>query len=81
MTTKVEGQYQLYLQRVALKENQMHPEQRRQLRQAFFGAWGQALIHLRDEVGALPEEQGIEVLEAQLQEVGNYFIEQTNRKN
>lgn len=52
----LEHQYQLYLKRVALSENTMHPQQKKQLKEAFMGACGQMLILLRDDVGALEEK-------------------------
>lgn len=77
----LEHQYELYLQRVGLKEEQMHPLQKKQLRQTFMGACGQMLILMRDEVGALPEDQAIEVCESMINQVGEFFINQTERKN
>ena len=67
----LEHQYQLYLKRVALKEAEMHSEQKKQLRQAFMGACGQIILLLRDEVGKLEEveEERIEfVCEENLKE-------------
>jgi hypothetical protein len=70
----VEQQYQLYLKRVALSEDTMHPQQRIQLRQTFFGAWGQALIFMRDDVGSEEdEERAIDVLKTHEKEVMDYF--------
>lgn len=77
----IDEQYKLYLKRVALNEAQMHPEQRRQIKQTFFGAWGQALVHMRDEISELDEDAGIVVLEKQMQEVLDFFTAETNRHN
>jgi hypothetical protein len=70
----LEHQYQLYLQRVALDENKMHPEQKKQLRQTFFGCAGQMLVMLRDDLQALPEDEAIEVLKDMFNQVGDYFL-------
>lgn len=78
---KVEKQYQLYLQRVALSESTMHLEQKRQLRQTFFGAWGQCLLCMRDDISELSEDKGIDVLEDMLKEIGDYFLSVADRKN
>lgn len=59
----------------------MHPEQKKQLKESFYGAWGQCLISLRDDVGALPDEDAMDVMEAQIKEVGDYFLKITNQKN
>ena len=75
----LEHQYQLYLQRVALSENNMHPEQKRQLKQTFFGACGQMLIMLRDELGELEEDDAIKAMEGMINQVGDYFLKASNK--
>lgn len=77
----LEHQYQLYLKRVALTEAEMHPEQKKQLRQAFMGACGQIILLLRDEVGKLEEDAAIKVMENMIEQVGNYFLSITNKLN
>ena len=77
----IEHQYQLYLKRVALDETTMHPEQRKQLKQTFFGACGQMIIMLRDDVGSLEEDKAVEVLESMKNEVGNFFLKITGKQN
>ena len=61
----IEAQYQLYLQRMSLDESKMHPIQKKQLKQTFYGAFGQLLIMMREDISALPEAEGIQVLNAQ----------------
>jgi hypothetical protein len=77
----LENQYQLYLKRVALKESEMHSEQQKQLRQTFIGACGQMLLLLRDEVGALEDDQAMEVMKDMLNQVSNYFLNQQSKSN
>lgn len=77
----LEHQYQLYLQRMALSESKMHPLQKIQLRQTFFGASGQMLILLRDELSKLEEEKAMETLQDLINQVGNYFLAETNKMN
>lgn len=77
----LEKQYQLYLERVKLKEEEMHPIQRVQIKQCFYGAIGQILILLRDEVGELPEDEGAEQMQDFLNQVGNFFYKENNRTN
>jgi hypothetical protein len=72
-------QYQLYLQRVGLKEDLMHPQQKTETKRAFMGACGQMLILLRDDLGVLPEDQGIEQMQSMLNQVGEYFLKETNK--
>jgi hypothetical protein len=75
----IEAQYQLYLQRISLKEENMHPQQRTQLRQTFYGACGQMLLLLRDDVARLEENHGILVMQDMLDQVGNYFLNAQNQ--
>jgi hypothetical protein len=77
----LEHQYQLYLQRMALSESTMHPQQKIQLRQTFFGASGQMLILLRDELSKLEEEKAMETLQDLINQVGNFFLAETNKMN
>lgn len=77
----VNGQYEKYLKLVKLPESAMNPVQRIETKRAFFGAWGQALIHMRDELGVLPEDEAIVKLEAQLQEVGNFWLKTRDRES
>lgn len=77
----VAGQYQKYLKMVQLPESAMNPIQAIETKRAFFGAWGQALIHMRDEVGVLPEDEAVSKLEEQLQEIGNFWLKTKNRES
>jgi hypothetical protein len=72
----LEEQYRLYLLRMSLRETEMHPQQRLQLKQTFYGSAGQMLIMLRDDVSALPEEQAVAALDDLIQQVVNYFQNQ-----
>lgn len=77
----IEEQWHLYLKRVGLSEGILPEAQRVEMKRTFFGACGQMLFMLRDDIGALPEEEGIEILEAIKSEVGKFWIDQSNRKN
>ncbi|AKD55049.1 hypothetical protein [Spirosoma radiotolerans] len=57
-------QYALYLKRIKLDEATMHEEQKRQLKQAFYGACGQLLVLFRDDVAALSEREAVGILES-----------------
>ena len=76
----IEHQYGLYLERVNLKEVDMHPVQKKQLKQAFFGAYGQCLLSMRDDVAALSEEEGVKILDAQMKEVLDFFNSEVKGK-
>ena len=69
----LEYQYQLYLKRVALPESKMHPQQKIETKRAFFGACGQMLMMLRDDLPKLSGEGGYNVLEGMIIQVENFF--------
>lgn len=75
----LEHQYALYLERVKLKEEDMHPTQKTETKRAFMGACGQLLMLLRDDLTELEEEKVIEVMESMQAQVLFYFINETNR--
>lgn len=73
----IEEKYQFYLKKINLSETTMHPEQKRQLRHAFYGSAGILLIALRDELTELDEEESIECLDDMMKQVGDFV----NNKN
>ena len=77
----IDHQWSLYLERVGLKGKKINPNAYREMKQAFFGAFGQSILLLRDEVAALPEEDGMEVLDGLINQVGNYFHKASGRMN
>lgn len=80
-TFNLENQYQLYLERVGLKEANMHPVQRTETKRAFIGACGQMLILLRDDLGALEESKAIETMQDMINQAGEYFMKESNKLN
>lgn len=72
----LEIQYKLYLERVNLKEHEMHPIQRQETKRAFYGACGQILVVLRDEVGPLDMDLGIEALDSMHDQVLSFWEKQ-----
>lgn len=75
-------QYQLYLSRVGLKESTMHPQQKIETKRTFFGAFGQAIILLRDEVAAEPDEdKAVDILQDLMNQVQDFFLAETKRQN
>lgn len=75
----LETQYNLYLSRVGLHEDKMHTQQKKQLREAFYGACGQILILLKDELSKLEEDKAVEVMESMIQQITTFFLQ--GRKN
>lgn len=66
-------QYQLYLKRVGLKEKTMSLVQSKETKRAFFGACGQLLILLRDDVGELEETEAIETMDDMINQVADFW--------
>lgn len=69
----VEHQFQLYALRVRITRTKVSPVQWIETRRAFFGAWGQLLFLLRDEIGEMSDDDGIDILQAQTDEVGRFW--------
>lgn len=77
----LEHQYKLYLERMGLSEKTMHPQQKIQLKQTFFGASGQIIILLRDELSKLEDEKAVETMQDMINQVVKFFMKETNRQN
>jgi hypothetical protein len=77
----LEHQYQLYLKRCNITEQQMHPAQRKETKQAFFGAIGQILLVLREDMYELSEDEAVQVMEGMINEVSQHFVDITTNKN
>lgn len=81
MKIDLEKQYTQYLERVGLKESSMGENQRIEMKRTFMGAWGQALVVMRDDLSAMEEDNAVEVLQDMFDQVGNFFIAESNRQN
>lgn len=77
----MENQWQLYLQRVNLKGKKMPAEQYRELKRAFFGALGQLLMLMKNEVADLSEDDAVSALESMINQVGDFWLKQGGRQN
>lgn len=69
----IEEQYQAYLRRVGLLEAQLLPIQKQEIRRAFFGAWGQLLVCLEEDITLLGEDDAVRVLESMKLQVLTFF--------
>lgn len=75
----LENQYQLYLQRVGLRESDMPKTQKKELRRCFMAGCGQILVLMRDQVAVLEEDQTIQALESMEKQVSSYFLNILNQ--
>lgn len=78
--TPIEDQYQLYLKRICLTEKMMHHKQRIQLRQTFFGAWGQLLLEIQ-EGDALSEDNFEQYINDMTEELKAFWLKEKTRMN
>lgn len=70
----VENQFQLYLKRVDLGETKMTIVQKTVMRDTFFGAFGQALVLLRDDLPK-DEDHAIIILQDLMEQIAKYYLE------
>ena len=77
----IEHQYQLYLKRMKLDEKKIHPVQKVETKRTFFGAFGQLLLLLRDDISALSDEDAFKTLDNMINEVGQFFVSETHKQN
>jgi hypothetical protein len=70
-------QWELFCERCSIPENSMPEDQRREMKRAFFGACGQMLILLRDELGDYGDKHGeiaaAQMMQTMLEQVGQFW--------
>ncbi len=74
-------QYNLYLEKVGLKEVNMRPVQAQETKRAFMASAGQLLVLLRDDVTELSEDEGIAILDKLMNQVSNFWIKESKNPN
>lgn len=76
-------QWGLFLERCSLKEVKMPEDQRREMKRAFFGACGQLLILMKDELADYSDKEGDEaaanVLQNMLDQVGDFWQKEMDK--
>lgn len=78
----LENEYQAYLDRVKIKESDMHPTQRVETKRAFFAACAQMLVLFRDKIGAIEkEEDAIKAMEDLFNQAHEFWLKQSNQLN
>jgi hypothetical protein len=84
----LQHQWGLFCDRCGVPEHKMPADQRREMKRAFFGACGQLLILLRDELGDYEvkhgEEAAAKILQRMLEQVGAFWqgeMDKQGRKN
>jgi hypothetical protein len=77
----IEFQFLEYVRRGELNLETAPPIQVIETRRAFYGAVGQMLILLRDDVSELPDDEAVTVLQKMLAQVLEFWTRETNRQN
>lgn len=79
----ISHQWSLFCERCGVSENKMPEDQRREMKRAFFGACGQMLILLRDELGDYGDKHGDEaaakMMHNMLNQVADYWQKETDK--
>lgn len=74
-------QWKKYLERSGVSEEKMPEDQRREMKRAFFGACGQMLILLRDDVSIYPEAKAAGIMQKMLDQVGNFWQTECDKED
>ncbi len=77
---QLEFQWQAFLKRVSLKEEDMPKGQISMMKQAFMGAIGQVLVLLRESMPD-DEEEGVKILKDMWQQCVDYWSNLVNNQN
>ena len=77
----IENQYKLYLERMKLIESKMPEVQRIETKRVFYGAFGQLLMLLQNDISALSDEDAFKTLDSMINQVGQFFINETHKQN
>lgn len=77
----IKSMYKLYLDKVGLKESEMHPIQKVETKRAFYAGCGQTLIAARDEIGAMESErEAMQAFESLTEEVMEFWNNEIKNK-
>ena len=78
-------QWSLFLERCGISAMTMPEDQHREMKRAFMGACGQMLILLKDDLGDYGDKYGDEkaalVLQAMLNQVGDFWQKETEKQS
>lgn len=73
----VEYHYQKLLAQLGHSEENMHPEQKKQLKEVYYGAFGQILVMLREDITAFDKDEAIIILQEFVDQIHYFFEEAT----
>lgn len=76
----IEHEFELYLERVELKKETMNPGHYREIKRAFYGAFGQSLILGRDRLANFDFEIGARYLDSMMKEIETFWGQETKKQ-
>ena len=77
---KISFQFEQYLKIVKLDAATMPADQYREIRRGFYGGWGQLIMLMSDDIPALPEAKGVQILEAMTKEVAAFWLSEAKNQ-
>lgn len=77
----IENQYKLYLKRMKLDESKMQEVQRVETKRVFYGAFGQLLMLLQNDITELSDDEAFKTLDSMITQVGQFFMNETHKQN
>jgi hypothetical protein len=77
----VEDQWKLFLERGGVTEEMLGKVQASEMKKAFYGAWGQCLISLREDFAELSPEEGSDELDKMMEEIEDFWLKQVEKEN
>lgn len=78
----LEKQYQLYLERVNMDEDRMHPVQRTETRRAFMGACGQLLMLIMNDLQDIDDDKDrMDQMKDMINQVQSFWLNETNQND
>lgn len=77
----LESNFQHYLETVGLKENEMYPRQRTEIKRAFYGGCGEILTLLLHKISQLDDDAAEEQLSDLVNQVSDFWLSEQGRNN
>lgn len=77
----VGDQWKFFQLLTQLPEEKMHPDQRREMKRAFYAGAGQILMLLRNHLPDLPEDVGVVKLEEMVDEIQHFWLNEQKTQN
>lgn len=77
----IEHQYSLYLKKMNMNEEEMHPVQKQETKRAFISGMGHMMKLLYDDFADLDQEQAVMKLDDMFNQVNDFFKKESHKAN